>query len=208
MPSDKKYLYLTKEEWISAWVKGGEIPLSLASSYLASERAGTKTPDEVRHRSLRGISDRDFEQVAKIGPKSTVSIQARRVVIGGQEVGRNVQFSQRHLDHVVLCLSNSFSKAIMDRLGKRACVEIADWEQLVKAINQQIWVTGTGGRVDYTVSADRNPFLKSEEDQWQDEFRIVWPSQQAVVVTLPARIGKQVWPEVTDPADPADPGEP
>jgi hypothetical protein len=126
MASPGKYLYLTRTEWVATWTDGGEIPLQLASAYRNSERGGTKTPDEVIHRQLHGISDRDFERIAKIGPGATAHIRIGEVVIGGQTRGRDVHFDQHHSDGLILCLSNSFSADIIRRLNKKACVEIAD----------------------------------------------------------------------------------
>jgi hypothetical protein len=43
----EKYLYLQKLSFAENWINGGEIPAPcLASSYLDSERSGTKTVDE------------------------------------------------------------------------------------------------------------------------------------------------------------------
>jgi len=42
----EKYLYLTKVEWVDAWINGGEIPIALASTYFRKERDGIYTPDE------------------------------------------------------------------------------------------------------------------------------------------------------------------
>jgi len=40
-----KYLYLTEVAWAAAWINGGEIPMSLASTYCHDQRDGILTPD-------------------------------------------------------------------------------------------------------------------------------------------------------------------
>ena len=146
------------------------------------------TPDEVIHRELHGISERDFESVAKIGSKGTVFMSIGQVTIGGKIRGQNVSFTQRHSDGVILCLSNSFSEAVMERLHKTACVEIPNWKRLLATISEQLGIFGIGRAVEYTVSTDRNHFLKSIEDKWQDEFRIFWSLPAAVTIKIPSGI--------------------
>lgn len=38
------YLYLTELKWVKAWINGGEMPISLASTYLYDKRGGILTP--------------------------------------------------------------------------------------------------------------------------------------------------------------------
>jgi hypothetical protein len=38
-----KFLYLTDLEWADTWIKGGLIPITLASSYLSDDREGVMT---------------------------------------------------------------------------------------------------------------------------------------------------------------------
>ena len=42
----KKYLYLAKPWMADTWIKGGVVPLSVASTYASDRRSGTLTPDE------------------------------------------------------------------------------------------------------------------------------------------------------------------
>lgn len=146
--TETKYLYLTRAEWADAWISGGEVPLSLASAYLSDERSGSKTPDEVIHRELHGISDRDFEQIGKIAPGATANIRIGTVRRGEKVVGRDVSFVQRNSDGLILCLSNEFSEETMARLEKVSCVEIPDWRLLLNAI-------GCGSGCDPELSAIR-----------------------------------------------------
>lgn len=174
---DPKFLYLTHPEWVQTWVDGGQVPLNLASSYLSEKRHATLTPDEAEQRELRGISYPDFKQGIHIKPGANISVSDVRIrfpdgrIAGGPEV----LFTQRQEDGLILCLSNSFSKETMLRFGKTACVEIPDCYLLLNSIDKQLKTEGRAGKVEYTDSLDRNHFLKSKEDQWQDEFRLFWP---------------------------------
>lgn len=144
------------------------------------------TPDEVVHRELHGISERDFEKLAKIGPNATALISIGQATIDGKVRGQGVSFIQQHKDAVILCLSNSFSQEIMERLQKTACVEIPDWRRLLVTLDDQLGVPGFGRAVEYTGSSDRHHFLKSVEDAWQDEFRLFWPLSTSATVQIHA----------------------
>ena len=182
--SASKFLYLTRPEWVTTWIAGGTVPLNLASAYRSNERQGTMTPDEVRHSELHGISERDFERIVKIGPNAAASISIGKVVIDGKVRGRDVSFVRQDKDGLILCLSNSFSPATLERLQKTACVEIPDWRRLLVAIDEQLGVSGMGRPVEYTNSSDRKQFLKSVDDAWQDEFRLFWPVSSSTTVTI------------------------
>jgi hypothetical protein len=190
--SDSKFLYLTRSEWVTTWTVGGEVPLQVASAYRGSERQGTSTPDEVIHRELHGMAERDFEKLVKVGPNATAFITIGQAVIDGRVRGQDVSFVQKQIDGLILCLSNSYSREILTRLQKTACVEIPDWQRLLASINDQLGVTGFGNKVEYTISSDRNHFLKSVEDAWQDEFRLFWPLTAAATVKIDANMAVAV----------------
>jgi hypothetical protein len=182
----KKYLYLTKKEWARAWIHGGIVPLNPASFYKSDRRGGTSTPDENIERSLRGISERDFEGIGKIHPGAKVNIQIGEVVIDGETRGADVLFKQEHWDGVILSTCNVYDKCIADRLEKKACVEIQNIEKLQKEIDDQLRVTSRAEECEYTKSSDRGPFLKSVEDSWQEEYRILWNIDGLVEVVVSA----------------------
>ncbi|WP_343547506.1 hypothetical protein [Ralstonia sp.] len=181
--ASEKFLYLTQVDWADAWVNGGEIPISLASSYLSGTRSGIYTPDENRiHRSpidLRSLRPAFyFENVKNV---SIVDCS-----INGVPIPNIVNADYYVEDGLILSFCNEFSAEIAKRLGKRACVKILDIAELKANLDNQIGLSGTMANCEYTHDHQRNHFLKSVNDAWQKEYRLFWPGHERRVVTIPA----------------------
>ncbi|MFW2478873.1 MAG: hypothetical protein ACN4GF_01905, partial [Lentimonas sp.] len=87
-------------------------------------------------------------------------------------------------DGLILSFCNTLSDAIAKKLGKECCVKITKLKELRKSIDAQIGVKGVMQDCKYTNDHRRNHFLKSTEDQWQQEFRMFWPYNHNVVVNV------------------------
>lgn len=189
----EKYLYLTERAWVAAWVSGGRVPLRCASAYLADERVGTTTPDETRieqtnlppevyrnvHGRLVGLPDR-FQHVAIIGCS-----------VDGKPLPDFMGSSYRE-DGAVLCLSNAASRSLMTRLGKAACVRIRDVEELKASLDAQVGACSLAGSCRYTSEHFRDHFMKSDQDAWQEEFRMIWPGVGDCTVEIAAGTAEEV----------------
>lgn len=183
----EKFLYLTKPEWVDAWVNGGTVPLSCASSYLSVERHQTKTPDE----NLIDTSSHDVKSLEPLvrivseGGASLTNISIGKVINNGMLVAQDILINRQYEDGLILCVSNRKSNFIAKRFGKFACVRILDINLLKDALDEQIGVVSQMGKCSYTTGHLRNHFLKSSLDSWQDEFRLFWPNQAAREVIIP-----------------------
>ena len=185
----KKYLYLTKKEWVSPWTRGGVVPLYRASRYLSDERNGVMTPDE----HLVDASTHDlnaFKGIIEIRGNSTVTFTD--TIINGTLHKGSMHFDRKVEDGLVLCLANSKSIELSIKLGKIACVEILDIDFLKRHLDKQIGITSLMKECEYTDGHNRNHFLKSSLDAWQDEFRLFWPGADSVRVSIPSGIAKEV----------------
>ncbi|MCK7149762.1 hypothetical protein L8O47_02340 [Enterobacter roggenkampii] len=185
----KKYLYLTKSEWVSPWTRGGVVPLFQASTYLSDEREGVMTPDE----NLIDTSTHDIKAFSRFiemqGGGTATFINS---TFNGSFYPGTIKFEQRFEDGLVLCLANSKSTTLARRLGKRACVEISDVELLKRHIDKQLGVAGFMRPCEYTDGHNRDHFLKSSLDSWQDEFRIFWSGVKSTRVSIPSGIAREV----------------
>ncbi|RTN83063.1 hypothetical protein [Enterobacter asburiae] len=185
----KKYLYLTKPEWVFPWIRGGVVPLFQASTYISDEREGVMTPDE----NLIDTSTHDikaFGNLIKFEGGGTVTFTDS--TFNGSFHPGTIKFEQRFEDGLVLCLANSKSSDLARRLGKRACVEISDVELLKRNIDRQLGISGVMRSCEYTDGHNRDHFLKSNLDSWQDEFRIFWRGAKSTRVSIPSGIAKEV----------------
>jgi hypothetical protein len=171
----KKYLYLTKKEWVATWENGGTIPIPLASRFLSDSRDGTNTPDE----NLIHRSNVDLTSLAPLIyiPKggTAVSINISGATVNGVPFPDILDGNYYQEDGLILSLSNQFDRDIAKRLKKEACVVIHDVEQLKDCLDQQLEFVGKMGPCVYAEGHQRNHFLKSVEDAWQDEYRLFWP---------------------------------
>lgn len=185
----KKYLYLNRKEWVSPWTKGGVVPLYQASRYLSDEREGVFTPDE----NLIDTSTHDIKAHGDLVIMSEGGMVAfHDPIINGVHHPGTIKFEQRVEDGLVLCLANKKSTALAIKMGKEACIEISNIHQLKCHLDKQIGVVGVMKACEYTEGHQRNHFLKSHLDAWQDEFRIFWPGVNTIRVAIPGGIAKEV----------------
>lgn len=182
----EKYLYLTKESWVDAWVNGGSVPLFLASTYRKREREGIYTPDE----NLIVQTNLD----PKLIPPEFFSedLQVKNLNFHGNMVNGvlapNITGDRYQEDGVILSLSNVKSLVICQRLKKAACVAISEVDLLKAVIDKQLGIEGIAGPCKYTSDHNRNHFLKSIDDAWQEEFRLFWLIPNKVNIELPPGI--------------------
>lgn len=184
-----KYLYLTRPEWAETWISGGTVPIALASTYHSVERAGTLTPDEnlihdspVDIASLRQ-SGFHFENVKGLTFTGNTS--------NGRPLPDFKNASYYFEDGLILSFSNALSANLCERLGKVTCVEVLDVDSLKVCIDSQLGVVGTAMDCKYTSDHQRNHFLKSVHDEWQQEFRIFWPGTESRTVILPPGLARR-----------------
>ena len=187
-----KYLYLTEVEWAEAWINGGLIPISLASSYLHHQRDGIRTPDEnLVHESPVDLKSLDpFIHIADGASVKRLTIT--NSTFNGQKIPDIVNANYYSEDGLILSFCNSYSEDIARRLGKKACVKITNLEKLRKTIGKQLGCKGVMKECEYTDDHQRNHFLKSTEDSWQDEYRIFWKYPKNKVVEIPKGIAEFV----------------
>lgn len=177
----KKYLYLTKKEWVYSWINGGQVPISLASSYRKDYHDGIYTKDENTLRHLKGTSEEVINLLVKddSNGKGTITINSEKIVVNKQIVGKNVLYHQSPQDGLILSFCNHFNPQTAIRLKKTACVEINDIYALFEQINSQLEIKGIAQNCDYTTTFQRSHFLKGMKDNWQDEFRLFWDIQES-----------------------------
>lgn len=178
-----KYLYLSKLEWAEAWVSGGDIPISLASRYLSNVRNGTATPDE--NTIFESPMPRPILQKIGIGINECKNITISRSFMGGIPIS-HMEISDYAEDGLILSFCNSNSEYIARRLGKVACVKILKMAALKECFDEQLGCCSVMKKCDYTKGHERNLFLKSIEDSWQDEYRLFWKLHQERSVCIPA----------------------
>lgn len=191
----EKYLYLTEIDWAGAWVNGGEIPVSLASSYLSNNRGGIMTPDEnLIHKSEVPFSSLSETPLLNIKTEGVVkNITIMDCSFDGVKIPNVTNASYYREDGLILSFCNHFSEDTARRLSKKACVKILDIEALKRHIDSQLECEGVMKDCEYTEDHQRNHFLKSQEDKWQDEFRIFWRIQKNVCVDIPIGSADLVW---------------
>lgn len=172
------FLYLEKPEYAESWMTGGLVPSpKLASSYLSKERKGTMTPDETH--IIEGDDPRILSQYGILGIPDGVlprgSIEAYNNYFNDQPVP-NVTYSHRIEDGYILSFSHIFNPEIGACLGKSVCVKIMDMQKLKRSFDEQMGIESTMGSCNYVHNHIRDHFTKLVADQWQDEFRIFWPT--------------------------------
>lgn len=183
------YLYLEKEEYAKTWVDGGKAPICLASKYLHDKRDGTKTIDETKIRE--GIPLSNYEQYGMFfGNMENYEISGN--TYNGEKMPDAKGYRE---DGLILSFCNDLSSDIARKLRKVICVEIIDIEKTKQEIDRQLGVVGVMRNCEYTTGHERNPFLKSVEDSWQNELRIYWKNQlHSQEVIIPSGTAKIVWP--------------
>ncbi len=187
-----KYLYLTKLDWADNWINGKSIPISLASRYKSNVREGILTPDENR------IHESNFD-LNKLAPfinftdgASCKNINLEGVIINGDELP-TVQDAKFYIeDGLILSFCNIESEEIARKLKKQVCVRIKDIDKLKKSFDNQIGFMSIMKSCEYTSKHQRNHFLKSNQDEWQNEFRLFWKSLREENLTVPIGIAEIV----------------
>lgn len=178
----RKYLYLTEVEWANAWIDGGEIPILLASNYLRDVRDRTYTPDEnLIYQSAIPISTLKENGLDISQCKDMVF---KNCTFGDLRID-HLEFSHYTDDGLILSFSNSYSEVIARKLGKKACIRINKILALKACIDEQLSCESKMGYCLYTNDHQRNHFLKSSEDSWQDEYRIFWQLNSNKMVRIP-----------------------
>jgi len=171
----QKYLYLTEFKWIEPWINGGNIPVFLANKYKSQERSGIFTPDEGVERELQNIEYDLFKQLRIVNLEGVGKLRIDNLDIPNMGLNRkNINYEQIQENGYVLSFCNTFDKNIGKRLGKKACIEIYDVIELFNIISGQLGIIGESKNCEYTTHINRNSFLKSKEDAWQDEYRLYW----------------------------------
>lgn len=206
----KLYLYLTEKDWAEAWVNGGKIPIKVASTYKADYRDGIFTPDENIVRELKGLDENIFTSHImsgdpNLGENSSTQIRIGKLVVventpnGRVEkiMGENIDYLAKYEEGYIQSFSNTLSEDVMEKFKKKACVQIVNPEELEKIISAQLNLKCIAQKCKYTDGKNRNHFLKSVNDEWQDEFRFFWKKDSAeepkeIWVDIPANSGKIV----------------
>ena len=171
--TDQRYfLYLTKREWADSWINGGVVPLSMTTKYISAERDGIYTPDEDFHRRTIGAPDWAVDRAFNI-EGGTFHFQGD-ITINGDSF-KNVKHSQFAEPALVLCLSTECSATLAARFKKEVCIEILDLQSLKDNLDKQVGIVGEPNYCEYTETKNRGHFMKSVDDAWQKEYRIIWP---------------------------------
>jgi len=178
------YLYLNEHWHVDAWVTGGLIPISPASTYKSMERDGIFTPDEnlihnsaVDIRSLRGCVDVN----PALGVRGLTMIGCER---DGVPIPNFFNADFYEDDGLILSFSSRLTGVVARKMKKKACVKIIDMDGLRRHLDETLGVQSIAGYCEYTESHERNHFLKSELDSWQAEYRLFWPIKERVEVQL------------------------
>ena len=96
-------------------------------------------------------------------------------------------------DGLILSFCNHFKIETANCFQKKACVRIINIEKTRKKIDKQLGCKGIMKNCEYTDDHQRNHFLKSVEDSWQDEFRIFWRTNQEKLVRIPCGTAELIW---------------
>lgn len=189
------YLYLEEKSYAETWIGGGYIPLNLASTYLDSARKGTKTPDELRQHQVVGMDENDM--VGALHFQDVRDVTFTGCVINGQKYDY-VSVNSYKEDAYILCLSFGLSKYLLNKFEKKTCVKIDNLPCLMACLNEQLGSNAEYGPVTYTQSTTRDHFTKNQEDAWQAEYRLVWPTKNSELqwVNIPAGLASLIDPSV------------
>ena len=187
----EKYLYLTQPEWTKAWIDGGAVPINLASTYLSVSREGVMTPDEnLIHDSVVSIPSLRQYGFHFEGVKNLTMTDCHS---NGTRLPNLNNASYYSEDGLILSFCNHFDISTAEKFGKKACVKILNIDKTRRNIDIQLGCKGTMNVCEYTKDHQRNHFLKSIEDQWQDEFRMFWKITTMKWVKVPAGTAELVW---------------
>jgi hypothetical protein len=180
------YLYLNEHWHADTWVGGGMIPISPASTYKSLDRSGIYTPDEnLIHKS--DVDLKSFGRAIHIDPGADIrELTMRGARIGGVLIPDIIDADYYEDDGLILSFCRRFKKPIARRMKKKACVKILDIGRLKSEIDEQLGAISLAAYCQYTHDHQRNHFLKSNLDRWQEEFRLFWPITEKVDVQISA----------------------
>ncbi|TYK57290.1 hypothetical protein [Pseudomonas synxantha] len=187
------YLYLNEIEHAKTWVEGGKIPINPASVYKRMERDGVFTPDE----NLIHKSEMDLMNLGP-GIRFAPGGDYRGITIVDSNFGNglvNIRDACYYPENgLLLSFSTALSKKVMDGFKtKKICVKIHDINKLQKILDLRLGCESESGQCRYTASHERNHFLKSHLDSWQQEYRLFWRCDPVMRwVRLPAGMAKVV----------------
>jgi len=193
-PDGALYLYLDRSEYVETWLNGGEVPFFPARKYLSDERKGTLTPDEILQENWEGVERQDLDRMGIHVPTGSVrNLQFIDCSYNGSSFP-DTHISSYFEDVALFCCSRSLSMELMERFEKKAVVEIVSLNFLINQIEDSVGEPCRFGYVSYTNTKRRSHFLKSSDDSWQDEYRIVipWVEQTPVNIGIPAGIAKLI----------------
>lgn len=186
------YLYLNEHWHAETWTGGGVIPINPASTYRKIERSGIYTPDE----NLIHDSPVDLlapNPIFRIAPGAQVKgLTMYSNYVDGVRQSDVFNASYYEEDGLILSFSQRLARTVARKMNKRACVKIIDMVRLKAHLDQKLGVTSKAGLCQYTSDHQRNHFLKSEADMWQDEYRLFWPLHERVEVEIPPGIGELI----------------
>jgi hypothetical protein len=187
-----KYLYLTQIQWSENWINGGHIPISLASRYKNDIRSGILTPDENQiHES--NVDLNSLNPMIIFGDSfNCKSLKIKNLNINGRIFTNEKSAKLYKEDGLILSFCNIENEEIAKRLVKKACVKINNIEELKSSFDLQIGCEGIMKECEYTSSHERNHFLKSNLDEWQNEFRIFWKSNNEKELEVPKGIAELI----------------
>lgn len=95
-------------------------------------------------------------------------------------------------DGLILSFSYRLTGILARKMKKKACVKILDMDLLKAHLDQQIGVKSEAGPCSYTDGHQRNHFLKSDLDIWQAEYRLFWPADKKVEVSVEPRTAELI----------------
>ena len=179
------YLYLNEHWHAEAWVNGGIIPINPASTYWSKERAGIFTPDEnLIHRSpIDLMAPNPLFRLAPGAQVKDLNMYGNYVNGVRQTDVFNAAYYQE--DGLILSFSYRLTKTLARKMNKKACVKIVNVNLLKTHLDEIIGVTSKAGPCAYTKDHQRHHFLKSDLDEWQAEYRLFWPVENKVEVSVP-----------------------
>ncbi|MFJ4542986.1 hypothetical protein ACIP1X_05200 [Pseudomonas sp. NPDC088885] len=184
------YLYLKEHAFVNSWVAGGKIPISPASTYKKLERSGIFTPDEnLIHTSTVDLRAPNLPYRIGLGSRGG-SITG--VTVNGVPFPDNPKIDFYEEDGLILSFSSRLTRSVARKLDKKACVKILDILELKRVIDHQLGVASISGCCKYTSGHQRNHFLKSDEDEWQAEYRLFWPIAESREIILPPNMAEPV----------------
>jgi hypothetical protein len=187
------YLYLNELEHAKTWVGGGKIPINPASYYKRMERGGVFTPDEnlIHQAEMDMMSLGPGIRLDPDGIYKDISFTDCDFGAGPVNIKSGNYYPENGL---LLSFSTALSQKIMDGFKtKKICVRINDIEKLKKLLDRRLGLHSKSGKCSYTTGHERNHFLKSHHDSWQQEYRLFWTCEPEVRwVRLPASMAEVV----------------